>query len=117
MNEFLHTYSREERGSLLKAIREHLDRPEILTQLAEECGELTQAALKLRRVLMKKNPTPVSLPDAEKDLLDEIVDVFNCIDFLIFDAKFPAFTLEQRGTKKLERWLHRLENGCEHEEH
>ena len=39
-------------------IKGRLGEAEVLAQLAEECTELAQAALKMRRVLDGKNPTP-----------------------------------------------------------
>ena len=42
-------------------INEILDKTEILAQLAEESSELAQAALKLRRAIDGKNPTPKSV--------------------------------------------------------
>lgn len=41
-----------------------LSREELLAQLAEECSEAAQAALKLRRAGSGENPTPVSEEDA-----------------------------------------------------
>jgi len=46
----------------LEKIRKMLTEDELLCQLAEEAAELSQAALKLRRVLTGVNPTPVSYP-------------------------------------------------------
>ena len=51
-----------------KKIMEYMGEPEMLSQLAEECCELGQAALKLRRVLDKKNPTPVTEEEARANL-------------------------------------------------
>ena len=42
-------------------IRDYLSDAEIVAQLAEEASELTQAALKLRRVLDGTNPKLVAL--------------------------------------------------------
>lgn len=41
-------------------ITKTLGMPEVLAQLAEEAAELSQAALKLRRALEKRNPHPHS---------------------------------------------------------
>ena len=46
---------------MMDKIREYLSDAEIVAQLAEEASELTQAALKLRRVLDGMNPTLVAL--------------------------------------------------------
>ena len=42
----------------LATILHRLPPEELLCQLGEECGELAQAALKLRRARTDKNPTP-----------------------------------------------------------
>ncbi|MBR1616316.1 MAG: hypothetical protein IJ673_12700, partial [Treponema sp.] len=56
-------------------IRDRLGLEELLTQLAEECGELTQAALKLRRAITSRNPTPVTRQEAVEKLHEEAADV------------------------------------------
>ena len=49
---------------------------ELLCGLAEECSELAQAALKLRRAYDQTNPTPVDPDDAYEKLCEEVADVF-----------------------------------------
>lgn len=63
-------------------IKDYLPETEILAQLAEECAELSQAALKLRRVLDKTNPTPVTEQEARNQLIEEISDVVCCLSEL-----------------------------------
>ena len=46
---------------MMDKIRDYLSDAEIVAQLAEEASELTQAALKLRRVLDGTNPKLVAL--------------------------------------------------------
>ena len=48
----------------MSIIKKKLPLTELLAGLAEECTELAQAALKLRRVFDKTNPTPVTETDA-----------------------------------------------------
>lgn len=55
-----------------------LGKTEVLAQLAEEAAEVAQAALKLRRVLDGKNPTPVTECDALDNLVEELADVALC---------------------------------------
>ena len=55
-----------------------LGEPEVLAQLAEEAAELAQAALKLRRVLDGRNPTPVTGQEARRNLMEEYTDVVHC---------------------------------------
>lgn len=58
----------------------NVSRPERLAQLAEECAELGQAALKLRRAITGENPTPMSEAIAEHILCEEIADVLTCLE-------------------------------------
>lgn len=92
-----------------QTIQALLPRAEILAQLAEECAELAQAALKLRRALTGDNPTPVSAEDAEDHLFAELADVILCVnvamDELVYDT---ASSLEQEMAKKADRWARRL---------
>lgn len=56
----------------------------MLRQLAEECCELSQAALKLVRA--NKGETPVSVPKARRKLVEEMADVkimFNIVYTLL----------------------------------
>ena len=90
-----------------KKIMEYMGEPEMLSQLAEECCELGQAALKLRRVLDKKNPTPVTEEEARANLVEEAADVYNALGFLLnAEDHITAYNIIQR---KKDRWLGRLE--------
>lgn len=90
-------------------ICEHMDPPELLTQLAEEAAELGHAALKLRRTLTGKNPTPVTPQEAMDQLLEEIGDVFNVLDVLEHDDVLDIETVTEKSNEKLTRWVERLE--------
>lgn len=97
------------------SIRDHLSITELLTQLAEEAAELSQAALKYRRSLKtytfpestklryEYNPTPVHVWDALDNLIEEAADVYLCLMALEMD-KIDTHRLE----KKAARWLDRL---------
>ena len=87
-------------------IKDYLPETEILAQLAEECAELSQAALKLRRVLDKTNPTPVTEQEATAQMIEEISDVVCCLQELGFSA--DMYIIE----RKKERWLSRLKQGA-----
>lgn len=93
----------------LRKICEHLDAPELLAQLAEEAGELTQAALKLRRALTGVNPTPVPPSRAMTDLLEEIADVQNCINVTAYALQLDLNTTFEMADLKRTRWANRLE--------
>ncbi len=74
--------------------------------LGEEGSELCQAALKMRRVLTQINRTPVTREDALLDVIEEIADVYNYIDFLEIreDAEMMA-VIEEIRKAKLRRML------------
>ena len=93
--------------NLDEKIKQHLPQDELLAQLAEEAAELSQAALKLRRALTGINPTPVTVDEARKSLVEEAADVYNVLGLLL-DAEDNAEIYEIIRRKK-ERWLNRLE--------
>lgn len=99
-------YPREE--CPIDAIREMMPLAEIMTQLAEEAAELSQAALKYRRTLSNSNPTPVTRHEAEKILLEEIADVKLCLHVAGFEAVRHKIQVNRTITAKAERWLKRL---------
>ena len=89
-------------------IREKLNGAELLAQLAEETAELGKAALKLRRVMEGKNPTPVSLEAAFDNFEEEIADVLLCLDVMGYDLKeLSRYKAIMDG--KRERWVKRLQ--------
>lgn len=65
--------------SEMEEILDAIGTPEALAQLAEEAAELSQAALKYRRVITGKNPTPVTQEEALEKLREEIADVDLCL--------------------------------------
>lgn len=90
----------------VKEIKNALKPAEVLAGLAEECGELVQAALKLRRVYDGTNPTPVSEEDAIDKLYEEVADVRLYITILSMNEDAIKEIME----RKLDRWLYRLEH-------
>lgn len=101
----------------LDIIREHLDQPELLTQLAEEAAELSKAALKLRRVYTGVNPTPVTGKEAFENLLEELADVYVCFHALGFDTPVNLGQIQRTVNAKKERWAMRLEASNPEREH
>lgn len=93
----------------IDAIRDIMPLAEIMTQLAEECTELAQAALKFRRTLSNANPTPVGRKEAETKLLEEIADVKLCLHVAGFEAVRHKIQVNRTISAKAERWLQRLE--------
>lgn len=75
---------------------------EVLAQLAEEAAELAQAALKLRRALDGKNPTPNTEEERRSALIEEYTDVIHCA--LVLDLEMDLDQIR----KKTERWMKRL---------
>lgn len=95
-----------------------LPEEEILTQLAEECSEAAQAALKLRRAKTGVNPTPVSESEALLNLVEELADIYLCafvmfggeLDVEDYDNEMDALmdAIGEIIEKKLNRWKRRL---------
>ena len=77
---------------------------ELLCGLAEECSELAQAALKLRRSYDQTNPTPVDPDNAFEKLCEEIADVLLYIE----QITLPRSYIWDIKKSKLERWKTRL---------
>lgn len=92
---------------LNEKIKQHIPQDELLAQLAEECAELSQAALKLRRALTGINPTPVTADEARWNLVEEVADVYNVLGLLLdTEDNAEIYSIIRR---KKERWLKRLE--------
>lgn len=89
----------------LRSVRIKLGLPELLAQLGEEGAELSQAALKMRRVLDKHNPTPVTLNEAEANLAEEFADVLVCMMAVGISPDEVAKNIR----RKIPRWVDRLD--------
>ena len=89
-------------------IRSHYSKKELLTRLAEEASELTQAALKLRRAMADKPDTPVSIKDAKNSLDEEIIDVFVLLDMLHLCAPYKRSMFDAGYVYKIQRWYNRI---------
>lgn len=87
-------------------VRGNLTRDELLTQLAEEATELSQAALKYRRTRLPgvASPTPTTEQEALADLYEEIADVRACIMILELDGK----KVNDIVRRKAKRWMQRI---------
>lgn len=90
----------------ISTIKEALDVPELLAQLAEECIELGHAALKLRRVLSGLNPTPTPHADAYENVQEEIADVLLVLKVLGYDYQSACY--REMMNCKAQRWVNRL---------
>lgn len=82
-----------------------LGEPALLEQLAEECAELAQAALKLARKERGENPTPKTLGECFKDLIAEMADVQLCIWVVEISR---GLDLRCHCDWKRERWAKRI---------
>ena len=74
----------------------------LLEQLAEECAELSKAALKKARIIRGQNPTPVTIEKADADLIEEYTDVIHCA--MELQLKIDGRQMD----KKQERWISRI---------
>lgn len=86
---------------------------QVLRQLAEEAGEVSQAALKMIRVF--ENTTPVSFQEAKSKLNEEITDVFNCLAVLNKKVYGICRVNRQMQIQKMERWAERMKESKKNE--
>lgn len=91
---------------MIEYIRDAVPQEELLAQLAEEAAELGHAALKLRRVIDGRNPTPVRMSEAWANLQEEVADVMLCLRVL--GVEFHDPTIYRITEEKLDRWVGRL---------
>lgn len=82
-----------------------LGEPALLEQLAEECTELAQAALKLARLERGENPTPKTEEECVKDLLEELGDVNLCMS--VIEANRGIY-IRCLSMDKKARWAKRI---------
>lgn len=90
-------------------IIEKIGEPAVLEQLAEECSELTQAALKLARKMRDENPTPKTEAECWESLKEEMADVMLCMDTYMekYSNDFYVEVATIRDEKKA-RWEQRI---------
>ena len=93
----------------MNMIRQKIPVAELLAGLAEECSELAQAALKLRRVFDQTNPTPVKEEEAIEKLYEEIADVKLYCSMIDIPARYISDIMKM----KLERWEQRIYQSAE----
>ncbi len=96
------------RDENIEYIKDHCPMAHRLAQLAEECAELSQAALKCLRVAGLGTPTPVTPVMANLMLMDEMADVLSCI--LVIEARenIESGYICDQMNDKLRRWVDRL---------
>ena len=96
-------------------IANKLGAEEILTAIAEEASELTQAVLKLRRAYNKLNYTPKTEADCIQNVTEEMADLEVSIEILrlCISTDVLRFMDDYKTDikeRKLERWFDRLGN-------
>ena len=89
-------------------ITDSLSEEAIACQLAEECAELAQAALKLYRSVSGVNPTPVSREAAISKITEEYADVELAFNILSRKVGIKFGNVLKVYDDKLERWALRL---------
>lgn len=89
-------------------VKKVLPKPVLFVQLAEECDELGQAALKIFRILDGRNPTPVPIGQAIEDLFEEIADILGVLRTLELTDADCAARYGEISSEKFERWVGRL---------
>ena len=92
----------------IEYVKETLPYEELLCQLSEECAELIQAAMKLRRAITKVNPTPVTYETAMDNVYEEIADILGVLKALELDVEKDMDQHNARISHKYERWVGRL---------
>jgi len=91
-------------------IKTRVTRGDMLAQLAEECCELAQAALKLRRTFEGTSPTSVTQEEAEREFREEIADVLLTMRYAagLEIIVMNAADIDGISARKQARWARRL---------
>ena len=93
----------------MSTIVDHIGVPALLEQTAEECCELAQACLKMARKLRDENPTPKSIEDIRDNLVEEMADVWLCLDIIMDGSEITdRVDVLDAGIGKQIRWEKRL---------
>lgn len=95
----------------ISEIRDKTPYPEQLAMIAEECTELAQAALKMRRVVDRNaSPTSTTKAEAVASMIEEISDVLTCLLVLgdYIEYLEPAQPVENVMKYKAVRWQNRI---------
>ncbi len=100
--------------SRMKEIAEKYGEEYVLRQLAEECTELAQAALKLIRA--KRKETPMRESEAQEHLIEEIADVTVMLQALydtVVNDEMKDAICELHGSKTLRMYDRMLDGKME----
>lgn len=106
----------QNKEEIFEAIAGKYGKEYMLRQMAEECSELSQAALKYIRAL--RNETPMRIDEAIEHLTEEIADVLLMIDAVSATVLTWRDVDDVQGIKeqKLDRWKTRMVYGNMDEE-
>ena len=88
----------------MNIIKKEIPVPELLAGLAEECSELAQAALKMRRVFDQTNPTPMDEETAKERFFEEVADV----QLYLKHIDIPWNYIKEIAIQKNKRWVSRM---------
>ena len=88
-------------------VKKVLKEVDVLLQMSEEASELSQAAAKRARILVGRNPTPVTEPESYETLLEEYADVKVCASALL-SSEALKYVENQVMPGKIKRWVERL---------
>ena len=101
----------QNKEEIFEAIAWKYGKKYILRQMAEECSELAQAALKYIRADLKE--TPMRIDEAIEHLTEEIADVRLMIDAVSATVLSERDVDNVQGIKeqKLDRWKTRMIDG------
>lgn len=83
-------------------IVEKIGTPAMYEMLAEECTELAHEALKMARIIRGENPTPKTMKEVEKDLIEEVTDVSICASEL--KLEYDPDLWERKINRFQHRW-------------
>ena len=83
----------------------------VLMALAEEASELSKAAMKLARAKrLLDNPTPISVKQAEANLIEEYNDLLICIAMLQRVSGLVVSANAELRDSKYRRWAKRIKS-------
>lgn len=85
-----------------EGIKKSISEAALYEQLAEECAELSQAALKKARILRGENPTPIDMDSADEKVAEEYSDVSLCARVIGLEIDIISFNY------KYMRWVERI---------
>lgn len=94
----------------LDHIRANIEFASLYEQLAEECAELAQAAIKASRHLRGDNPTSRTWAEIHQMLREEYTDVLVCCRALGLYEPLNSVFVKPLAKAKVQRWKERLEN-------